>query len=172
MTQKTDEVNDSADSNPESELESKLAHAEEARLRALADLENYRKRVEKEQEYLRTTANQAVLRAVAELSDDFQRSIEELKKTEEFSGAVEILGPFADKLDSVFTQFEVEKISVAPGDKLDPQTMQAIGTTPVTDQTEENKIVHVASSGYRHIKTGNVLKPAQVITGKLTKKTD
>jgi molecular chaperone GrpE len=146
-------------------LETEVKAEKDAKLTALADLQNYRKRAEKEKSELTTMANVSILRALVELVDDFERMVEDLDKPDE-EDQIDAFKPVLDKAKGILIDYGVEEIPVEPGDKMDPDKMEAIGTVEVDDNDQVGKVIHVAEKGYKYTKTGNMLRHARVIVGK------
>jgi molecular chaperone GrpE len=139
---------------PERDLRAELAQMEDRYKRALADLDNYRKRAARDLERIVTDRREAVTREWLEVVDTVERALRQ-----------EHAGPLRDGLRAVLDQMEsilrrqgVERIGAA-GERFDPQRHDAIDvreTGDVPDQT----VVEVARSGFAA--GDRVLRPAQV----------
>lgn len=173
MAKKEDQdktVEQVSEPQPETELaqlEKQLQAEKEARLLALADLDNYRKRAEKEKSELMTYANLSMLSSLAELIDDFDRVTEDLKQKFE-KNVVESLAPVTDKMRGIMKDYGVQEIEIKVGDKFSPSTMQAIGSTAVTDEKLADTVVHIAQKGYKYANKETIIRPVRVIIGKFT----
>lgn len=144
-----------------------LEMEKEAKLRALADLDNYRKRVEKERAELITSANMSILRAIIDVIDDFERMVEDLEqpgKEDPIDAFAGVLG----KTKGILKDYSVSEVSASIGDKLDPSFMEAIGTV-ASEPDMAGKIVHIAQKGYKYDKNGMVIRPVRVIVGIVAK---
>jgi len=148
-------------------LMAQLAEEKDAKLRALADLDNYRKRVEKERAELITSANMSILRAIIDVIDDFERMVEDLEqpgKEDPIDAFAGVLG----KTKGILKDYSVSVVETNIGDKLDPSFMEAIGTV-ASEADMAGKIVHIAQKGYKYDKNGMVIRPVRVIVGIVAK---
>ncbi|MEI6462605.1 MAG: nucleotide exchange factor GrpE [bacterium] len=135
-------------------------------LRALADYQNLRKRMETDKETFQFVANTALIGKLLDISDDFGRADEFVEKEEDHNKVKSAYKSVKDKLFGVISDFGLEEIPVQVGDAFDMHTMEAIGTL-VTELEEENDTVkHVASKGYKYSNKDNIVRPAKVIVAK------
>jgi molecular chaperone GrpE len=147
------------------ELKKTLEQEKEAKLMALADLDNFRKRVAIERQELITTANLSVLNALADVIDDFQRMVDDLDQKEK-EDVVDAFKPVLGKTIGILKDYGVEEVSVKEGDDFNHEFMEAIGTIPVEEDTKINKVINIAQKGYKMTNNGRVVRPARVIVGK------
>lgn len=146
------------------ELEEQLAQETEAKLMARADLENYRKRMEVERGDAVVIANMAILKAIIEVIDDFERMVNDLDEKGK-EDKIDAFKPVLDKTKGILVDYGVTEIELGKGDMLNPETMEAIGTVAV-DEDEHNKIIDITRKGYQLRDQGRVVRHAQVIVGK------
>ena len=165
------ETGSAVDSGEEDEAdELEALRAENARLRdeslrAYADAENARKRAQTEISNARRFALEGFASELLNVRDSL-----DLAKSVDLDGAegvvervVEGLELTLKQLDSAFEQFSVFEISPEVGDKLDPESHQAMTLAPSTD-VAPNHICQVIQKGYRlH---DRLLRPARVIVAK------
>ncbi len=165
------ETGSAVDSGEEDEAdELEALRAENARLRdeslrAYADAENARKRAQTEISNARRFALEGFASELLNVRDSL-----DLAKSVDLDGAegvvervVEGLELTLKQLDSAFEQFSVFEISPEVGDKLDPESHQAMTLTPSSD-VAPNHICQVIQKGYRlH---DRLLRPARVIVAK------
>jgi len=134
-------------------------------LRAHADAENARKRAQTEISNARRFALEGFAAELLNVRDslDLAKSVE-LDGTEGVvERVVEGLELTLKQLDSAFERFAVFEISPEVGDKLDPESHQAMTLAPSTD-VAPNHICQVIQKGYRlH---DRLLRPARVIVAK------
>lgn len=128
-------------------------------LRALADLDNYRKRMEKETEEFRRFAKVDFFVQILPVLENIDRAIcgasEGGAKDSFFQGMEIILRQFKDTLKAMgLTEYS------ALGETFDPARHEAIGTTECVDKPD-NTIIEEVSKGY--MVGGKVVKPARVI---------
>ena len=134
-------------------------------LRSYADAENARKRAQSEISNARRFALEGFASELLNVRDSL-----ELAKSVDLDGAegvvervVEGLELTLKQLDSAFERFSVFEISPEVGDKLDPESHQAMTLAPSAD-VAPNHICQVIQKGYRlH---DRLLRPARVIVAK------
>lgn len=165
------ETGSAVDSGEEDEADEwEALRAENARLRdeslrAYADAENARKRAQTEISNARRFALEGFASELLNVRDSL-----DLAKSVDLDGAegvvervVEGLELTLKQLDSAFEQFSVFEISPEVGDKLDPESHQAMTLAPSSD-VAPNHICQVIQKGYRlH---DRLLRPARVIVAK------
>ncbi len=157
---------DEADEADELEvLRAENAQLRDESLRAYADAENARKRAQTEISNARRFALEGFASELLNVRDSL-----DLAKSVDLDGAegvvervVEGLELTLKQLDSAFERFSVFEISPEVGDKLDPESHQAMTLAPSTD-VAPNHICQVIQKGYRlH---DRLLRPARVIVAK------
>lgn len=148
------------------ELEAKLADAEAAVLYAQADLQNVRRRAEKEAQDARNYAATSFSRDILSVADNLSRALAaipaELREDEKFKGLVVGLEATGRELDSVFGRNGISKI-VSVGEPLDPNRHQAMMEMPSTD-VEPGTVVQEIQTGY--MIRDRLLRPALVAVAK------
>lgn len=147
------------------ELQQQLAEANEARLRTLADFQNYRKRTDAERSALKEQANAMLLHSLADVIDDYYRSESHTKEDATAENRLEGLKMVFEKLEGILKDIGLEVIEVNEGDQYDPTTMEALTTMPAQDQKQDNTVMHIESKGYRY-SNGTVFRTAKVVTAK------
>ncbi|MFH1375693.1 MAG: nucleotide exchange factor GrpE [Patescibacteria group bacterium] len=132
---------------------------EEKYLRALAELENYRKKVERDRSILIKSANEQTLSAILPVLDNFKRASEhlpeELKRHEWAKGVAAIEIQFEETL----AELGLQKITAKPGDSVDVNKHAVIGT----GEGERGKIIEIVEDGYEL--NGKILRAAKVRVG-------
>jgi molecular chaperone GrpE len=149
----------SPEAQPEpDEVTSELAELEDRYKRALADLDNYRKRSAREIERRVAEAREALLRDWLDVVDSVERAVR-----------IESAGPCFDGLRAVLDQVEVvlarqgaHRIG-APGDEFDPERHEAIAVQPSAD-VPDRTILAVERSGFAL--GDRVIRPAQVVVAR------
>jgi molecular chaperone GrpE len=139
------------------ELTAELARIEDRYKRALADLDNYRKRSEREIERRVAQARESVLQEWLHVVDSVERAVR-LEPPPCSEGMRALL----EQMDVVLTHQGVERIG-APGDRFDPERHEAIAVEP-SDEVPERTIVAVQRSGYAI--GDRVIRPAQVVVAR------
>ena len=133
---------------------------EEKYLRALAELENFRKKVERDKQDFVKLANENALAALLPVLDNFKRASKhlpaDLKKNEWAKGIAGIENQFEQTLASL----GLRRIEVKAGDACDARRCKAIAT----GDGESGKILKVLEEGYEL--NGKVLRAVKVLVGK------
>ncbi|MFO7610788.1 MAG: nucleotide exchange factor GrpE [Candidatus Krumholzibacteriia bacterium] len=160
-----DAAADAAAPAPEPTAEERLAaECDELRdkwLRALADLDNQRKRARRDVDDARRFALAEVLRPMLEVADNFERALQAMDGSEETTAAGVRQG-----VDLIHQSFRaalrdrgVEPIE-AMGQPFDPARHEAVAQVPGGD-AEAGTVIDIVQQGYR---LGEfVLRPARVV---------
>ncbi len=132
-------------------------------LRAVADLENYKKRMAREHAELVKYGNEKLIKDLLPILDSLDRA---LKQTSDAPAEVRA---FSDGLKLIEAQFMaclqkhgVEKIE-ARGKDFDPNFHQAVMMIE-SEEFEDNKVIEEFETGY--LLNGRLLKPAKVSVSK------
>jgi molecular chaperone GrpE len=140
------------------QLAEQLAEAEDRYRRALADLDNLRKRTSREVERRVEESRESLLRDWLEALDSVERA---LRMTPE--GAVRTgLRSVLDQMEVILARHAVERIGRV-GEPFDPERHEAVGVRE-SDQVPDRTVVDVARSGFAIGR--RVLRPAQVIVSR------
>lgn len=127
--------------------------------RALADLENARKRFEQEKQALGKFAVAALLEDLLPVLDNFDRATEHVPAEEKDSPWVAGIQYIRKNLHDAVEGHGVSEIPALPGEAFDPATQEAIGTVASADKPEDT-VAEIKAKGYRlH---DRVLRPALV----------
>jgi molecular chaperone GrpE len=151
-------VDESGRADAESELAEQLASAEDRYRRALADLDNLRKRTAREIERRVDESREALLREWLEALDSVERAL-----------GMTDAGPVQEGLRSVLAQMEVilarhgvQRIGRL-GEPFDPERHDAVAVRE-SEEAPDRSVVEVVRSGFS---VGDrVLRPAQVIVSR------
>lgn len=135
------------------ELKDRIAAIEDRYRRARADLENYRKRMERELERRVGEAGTAVTREWLEAVDSVERALR-LDPDDEGLRAV------LHQMETILTRRGIARVE-GVGATFDPQKHEAIAAVPTTE-TPDQTVVEVARSGFER-EDGSVIRPAQVV---------
>jgi molecular chaperone GrpE len=144
------------------ELEGQLAEMKQNVLYAQAEVQNVRRRAEKEAADARTYAVTSFARDILSVSDNLQRGLSaipaELREDDKFKGLVTGLEATGRELEAVFQRHGIARIE-AMGQPLDPNRHQAMMEVPTADAAP-GTIVQEMQAGYT-IKD-RLLRPALV----------
>jgi molecular chaperone GrpE len=140
----------------EDQLLDDLARLEDRYKRALADLENYRKRSARETDRRVLEAREAVLRDWLDAVDSVERALR--MAPEDQPGLRAVL----EQMDAILARQGVQRIG-APGDQFDPERHEAIAVRE-TDDAPDRTILDVERSGFASGE--RVVRPAQVVVAR------
>jgi len=127
--------------------------------RLKAEFDNYRKRVQRDNEELRLRAAETVVESLLPVMDNMSRALEAGDKHEE-GQLLAGFGLVADQLRGTLAGHGLEEIDVEPGTSFDPEYHEAIMTQASPDH-DEGTVVQVLERGY--LLHGKLLRPAKVI---------
>jgi molecular chaperone GrpE len=148
------------DEPPKSELETLTLELEEARdllRRKHAELENYRKRVEREQQDFLTYASSELVLQILPVVDNLERALE--------SDAADSETQLGEGVEIIYRQFRdiLKKAGlreVAPlGEEFDPHVHEAVAGVESTEH-QDGEVVEVLQKGY--FMKNRLLRPAMV----------
>ena len=167
-TAETEEV-ETAETETIDPLETALAEAAEYKdkyLRAHADFENSKRRLEKDKSNAISYANESFAKDILAVMDSFESAITAMNSNEDENS--EILTNMKEGIDLTFNQLKkiLEKNHIKEVDcsgEFDPELHQAIMKVE-SDDHEEGAVVQVMQKGYT-IKD-RILRPAMVSTCK------
>ena len=143
-------------------LEAELAGAQDQFKRALADLENYRRRFDRELERLRALDREAILRDLLPVVDNLERALAAPHGGEPGAWRAGVEAVHRQLL-SLLRRQGVEPVEDR-GRPFDPAWHEVVATTPVAEDSEEGLVTHVAERGYRLGE--RVLRPARVVVAR------
>jgi molecular chaperone GrpE len=146
-------------------LNAELSQLRDDFLRAKADAENARKRAQTEVANARRYALEGFASELLNVRDslDLARAVD-LQQTEGVvESVVEGLELTLRQLDSAFERFSIHELSPEVGDKLDPESHQAMSLIESSD-VSPNHIFQVVQKGYRL--NDRLLRPARVLVAK------
>lgn len=129
-------------------------------LRALADLENYRKRSQREKEDAIRFANDNLLRNTIPVLDNLERAIEHARlSNEEQAGLLEGVEMTLEQFRKLLEASGVTPVE-AIGQPFDPNFHQAMGQVPTADHSP-NTVVQELQKGY--LLNERLLRPSLVM---------
>lgn len=136
----------------------RIKELEERLLRLQAEFENYKKRVAKENDFIRENASADVLLKLLPIVDEFELAMAHMDHSphKEFKLGVELI---FSKLADLVKKEGIEEMK-ALGHSFDPYKHDALRQ----GEGEEGKIVEVIQKGYLY--RGKVLRHAKVVVGK------
>ena len=138
----------------QAEHEAEIARLDDRYKRALADLDNYRKRSAREVERRVEEARDALLREWLEAVDTVERAA----RMDPDGPLGQGMRALLDQIEALLARRGVQRIGEA-GEPFDPERHDAVEVRVTTD-APENAVVEVIRAGYAV--DGRVLRPAQV----------
>jgi molecular chaperone GrpE len=140
------------------ELEAQVREAAERALRGQAELENYRKRAQRELADERKYAISPLVHDLLAVVDNLQRAIEAAQKTSGDTGLVDGVKMVAAQFEGVLKQYGCQRIATV-GEPFDPNQHQALAQEP-SQQYPAGTVSREMQVGYKlH---DRVIRPAQV----------
>jgi len=131
-------------------------------LRALAEMDNLRKRTQREKEDLSKFANENILREILPVIDNLERAVEHAEQENGTGSLLEGVRMTLTQFSQVLTRFGVEPV-IALGLPFDPAVHQAIGQLETGDYPV-NTVAQEMQKGY--LLNDRLLRPALVMVAK------
>jgi len=156
--------NEHADKSENNDSKKEIEQWKTLCLRAAADLENYKRRVEKDQALWYKQAQERVLLDLLKVVDDFDRAQEERQDqepSEELKGWFEGFELIYKSFQKMLQQYDVDEIEQMT--QFDPHLHEAVVQVDSPDH-ESGQIVEVLQKGYMF--KDDVLRPAKVTVAK------
>ena len=168
-----DSAIDSLHSNEEdpeiTELHKQLEQAQESAnasqdqyLRTMADMDNLRKRTQREKEELAKFANENILRDILPVIDNLERAVEHVEQSEDCSGLLEGVQMTLTQFGQLLTSFGVKTVD-AVGQPFDPAYHQAMGQMESAEHPA-NTVIQQMQKGYQL--NNRLLRPSFVMLAK------
>jgi molecular chaperone GrpE len=150
---------------PERDLAAEVERLDDRYKRALADLDNYRKRTARDVERRVAENTEAVLREWLEALDSVERA---LLMAETGSSLAVGLQAVLEQMEAILERRGVRRIG-ARGEPFDPERHEAVGVAEA-EGVPDGTIVEVSRSGFAM--GDRVLRPAQVIVAQSKERED
>ncbi|MCU1451184.1 MAG: GrpE protein [Acidimicrobiales bacterium] len=147
-----------APGDSQADLSGELARIEDRYRRALADLDNYRKRATREVDRRVAEVRESVLRDWLQIVDSVERAMQMEPEGACYDGLRAIL----QQMDSVLDRQGAQRIGTL-GEQFDPELHEAVAVRP-SDDVPDRTIVEVQRSGFAH--GDRVIRPAQVVVAR------
>jgi molecular chaperone GrpE len=143
----------------QADLGEQLARTEDRLKRALADLDNYRKRAAREIERQVDESRDGLVGDWLEVVDSVERALRMERPGE---SAHDGLRAVLDQMEAILARQGVHRIGEA-GERFDPERHDAVAVRPA-EGVEDQTVLEVARSGYAL--DHRVLRPAQVVVAR------
>ena len=136
----------------------KIDELTEATKRSMADLQNYKRRVEEEKQAFMKFASANVFMEILPVFDSFERAAQHLPENLAENDWAKGIQGIIKQFEQIMHQFKIEKMKTV-GEKFDHNKHEAIASGP----GEKDIILEEAESGY--MIEDHVLRPAKVKVG-------
>jgi molecular chaperone GrpE len=148
----------------EAEHAADMARMDDRLKRALADLDNYRKRSGREIERRAAEAREAMLREWLQVVDSVERAV----RMDSGGPLTEGLRAVLEQMEAILARQGVQRIGEA-GERFDPERHEAIDVR-VSADVPDHTVLEVARSGFAL--GDRVLRPAQVVVSRRPQSTE
>jgi len=132
-------------------------------LRAEAELQNYRKRVQREFEELRRGAEEGALVELLPVLDDLERALAAMREAGAPDGWTQGVALTAQRMRDSLARFGVEVVDPA-GQPFDPAFHEAVLEMPAPEGVAPGTVLQVAHKGYR--RGERALRAARVVVAR------
>ena len=143
-------------------LDDAVAQAEKKKdlyMHTLADLDTYRRKVQREKQELAQFAVQPLIEELIPSVDHLEMAIAAARASADSKNLLQGVEMVCAQIKKVLSNFGVEEITGEGGD-FDPNVHECVAHNP-SDSVPENKIIKVMRSGYKiH---GRLVRPASVV---------
>lgn len=129
-----------------------------------AEMENMKKRFEREKQNLLKYGNEKLLNGLVEVVDNFDRTLQALENEDDkkILNIVEGINMVKNQMTEVLKKNGLEEVE-AEGKIFDPNYHEAMAQQPSEDK-EDQEVVSVFQKGY--VLNGRLLRPAKVVVAK------
>ncbi len=144
------------------DLEEKIAALEDQNLRLRAELDNYRKRTEREMASFRKYANESLIKELLPQIDNLERALDHGRETNPDDPLLEGVELILKGLVDALAKFGVSRVE-AVGQAFDPNLHEAI-MQQEDAEAEDNTVLAEHQKGY--LLHDRLLRPAMVVVSK------
>src|SRR4026209_502201 len=137
------------------EAEAKVSDYKDSWLRSQADFQNYKKRIERDNEMMYTSMKGDIIKKVLPALDDLERALQNRRAEDPWSDGIELI---ARKLQNMLESEGVKRIE-ALGVEFDPNFHEAISHEPANG-AKSGHVIGVVQNGY--MLGERVIRPALV----------
>lgn len=131
-------------------------------LRAMAEFDNYRKRVTREKEGLMKYGTERIALEILAVVDSFERALEQSRQATEIEPVVKGLEMILKQLQSALEKFEIKPLH-AVGEPFDPAFHEAMAQQEHPDHAD-NTVIEQVQKGY--MLGDKLLRPARVLVSR------
>ena len=131
------------------ELEEEIAQIKDAQLRKAAEMDNMRKRLNRDREMIFQSAREAAVIEFLPISDDLLRTLDAMKSASGESPYLDGVEMVANKFDDILAKHNVKRIDQT-GVPFDVDLHDAmLRQKPEDDSIESNTVLQVVENGYQ-----------------------
>ncbi len=159
------EATDSAPQSVEKQLAAAIAERDQCKemaLRANAELENFRKRSQKEVGDMLKYASMGIVRDLLPGLDNLRRALVAAEQSSDINELVQGVSMVLSQFESVLTSHQIKPIA-AKGEQFDPNLHEALTQIPSADHPA-NTIIEEIERGYQM--HDRVVRPGKVVVSK------
>ncbi|MDQ2691655.1 MAG: nucleotide exchange factor GrpE [Chloroflexota bacterium] len=135
--------------------QSKTNEYKDSWLRSQAEFQNYRRRIERDNEIMYATMKGDIIKKVLPVLDDLERALQNRSENDPWANGIELI---ARKFQTILENEGVKRID-AMGAEFDPNFHEAISHEPA-DGTQSGHVIGVVQNGY--MIGERVIRPALV----------
>ena len=137
------------------EAEAKAFEYKDSWIRSQAEFQNYRKRIERDNDMMRSSMKGDIVKKILPMLDDLERALQNRPADESWANGIELI---ARKFQNVLDSEGIKRIE-AEGKEFDPNFHEAISNEP-NDEVESGHVIAVVQNGY--MLGERVIRPALV----------
>ena len=137
------------------EAEARVSEYKDSWMRSQAEFQNYKKRIERDNDMLRAHMKGDIVKKILPVLDDLERALQNRPADESWANGIELI---ARKFQSVLESEGIKRIE-AEGKEFDPNFHEAISNEP-NDEVESGHVIAVVQNGY--MLGERVIRPALV----------
>lgn len=143
-------------------LKAELADSKDKLLRALADFDNYKKRIAREREEMIRCANEALIVKLLDVVDNIERALQFSKENKDFDALVKGIDLIYQDLREILSKQGLCPIECV-GKSFDPNLHEAVMMLQ-KEGVKPQQVVEELQKGY--LLNGKVIRPSKVVVSK------
>jgi len=137
------------------EAEARGSEFKDSWLRSQAEFQNYKKRIERDNDLMKATMKGDIVKKILPVLDDLERALQNRPADESWASGIELI---ARKFQGVLESEGIKRIE-AEGKEFDPNFHEAISNEP-SEEVESGLVIAVVQNGY--MLGERVIRPALV----------
>jgi molecular chaperone GrpE len=137
------------------EAEAKASEYKDSWMRSQAEFQNYKKRLERDNDLMRAHMKADIIKKILPVLDDLERALQNRSSDDLWAGGIELI---VRKFQGILDSEGIKRIE-AEGREFDPNFHEAISNEP-NDEVESGHVIAVVQNGY--MLGERVIRPALV----------